>query len=215
MMSEQTLFPAGCAGEPDLERTGGLRVAIDETFSTAKRIRLDGDSWVDYVPGWLAGDGELMEMLMQQAAWEQRSRWMYTRVVQEPRLTAEYPVIADAPQPVLSYLAWVLSAHYGQRYTRLWMNWYRDNNDGTGWHADRPANKLDQAVIPVLSLGATRRFLIRPDGGGPSKTIVVHGGDLVVMGGRCQKDYQHSVPKQKQPAGARLSLNFSAPVPSA
>ena len=214
-MSEQTLFPAGCAGEPDLERTGGLRVAIDETFSTAKRIRLDGDSWVDYVPGWLAGDGELMEMLMQQAAWEQRSRWMYTRVVQEPRLTAEYPVIADAPQPVLSYLAWVLSAHYGQRYTRLWMNWYRDNNDGTGWHADRPANKLDQAVIPVLSLGATRRFLIRPDGGGPSKTIVVHGGDLVVMGGRCQKDYQHSVPKQKQPAGARLSLNFSAPVPSA
>lgn len=73
-------------------------------------------------------------------------------------------------------------------------------------------DKLDEAVIPVLSLGATRRFLIRPRGGGPSKTIVAHGGDLVVMGGRCQKDYQHSVPKQKQPTGARLSLNFSAPV---
>jgi alkylated DNA repair dioxygenase AlkB len=128
-----------------------------------------------------------MEMLMQQAAWEQRSRWMYTQVVQEPRLTAEYPVIADAPQPVLRYLARVLSAHYGQRYTRLWMNWYRDNNDGTGWHADRPADKLDEAVIPVLSLGATRRFLVRPRGGGPSKTIVAHGGDLVVMGGRCTR----------------------------
>jgi len=94
------------------------------------------------------------------------------------------------------------------------MNWYRDNNDGTGWHADRPANLLNQAVIPVLSLGATRRFLIRPAGGGPSTTIVVHGGDLVVMGGRCQKDYQHSVPKQKQPAGARLSLNFSTAAPA-
>lgn len=214
-MSEQTLFPAGGAREPDLKRTGGLRVAADQTFSTAARIQLDATSWVDYVPGWLAGDGELMEMLMQEAGWEQRSRWMYTRVVQEPRLTAEYPVIADAPQPVLSYLAGTLSAHYGRPYTRLWMNWYRDNNDGTGWHADRPANKLDQAVIPVLSLGATRRFLIRPDGGGPSKTIVVSGGDLIVMGGRCQKDYQHSVPKQKQAAGARLSLNFSARVPSA
>jgi alkylated DNA repair dioxygenase AlkB len=69
-------------------------------------------------------------------------------------------------------------------------------------------------VIPVLSLGATRRFLIRPEGGGARTTIVAHGGDLVVMGGRCQQDYQHSVPKQKQPAAARLSLNFSTAVPA-
>ena len=53
------------------------------------------------------------------------------------------------------------------------------------------------------------------EGGGPSTTIVTHGGDLVVMGGRCQKDYQHSVPKQRQPAGARLSLNFSIDPPAA
>ena len=57
-----------------------------------------------------------------------------------------------------------------------------------GWHADRPADKLDEAVIPVLSLGATRRFLIKPDRGGRSTVITTHGGDLVVMGGRCQKD---------------------------
>ena len=69
-------------------------------------------------------------------------------------------------------------------------------------------------MIPVLSLGATRRFLIRPEAGGPSTTIVTHSGDLVVMGGRCQKDYRHSVPKQKQAAGARLSLNFSVAVPA-
>jgi alkylated DNA repair dioxygenase AlkB len=212
MTAEQTLFPVGGDREPDLTLTGGLRVAVDETFASAVRIQLDATSWVDYVEGWLSGGDELMDMLTEQAGWEQRSRWMYTRMVTEPRLTAEYPVIADAPQPVLRYLAGALSAHYRRTYTRLWMNWYRDNEDGTGWHADRPANQLDETVIPVLSLGATRRFLIRPDGGGPSKSITVRGGDLVVMGGRCQKDYQHSVPKQKQPAGARLSLNFSAPV---
>ena len=214
MMIEEPLFSLGDASDFDLERTGGLRVAVDETFATAVRTQLDDMSWVDHVQGWLTGDSELMEALMTQASWEQRSRWMYTRMVTEPRLTAEYPVIADAPQPVLHYLTEVLSAHYRQPYARLWMNWYRDNNDGTGWHADRPANLLDQAVIPVLSLGATRRFLIRPAGGGPSTTIVAHGGDVVVMGGRCQKDYQHSVPKQKQPAGARLSLNFSTATPA-
>jgi alkylated DNA repair dioxygenase AlkB len=215
MMIEPTLFSVASTPEPDLGRTGGLPVAVDETFATAARIQLDETSWVDHVPGWLAGDDALIELLTTQAAWEQRSRWMYTQMVTEPRLTAEYPVVADAPHPVLRYLADILSEHYGRRYTRLWMNWYRDNSDGTGWHADRPANQLDEAVIPVLSLGATRRFLIRPDGGGPSQSIVVHGGDLVVMGGRCQKDYQHSVPKQKQAAGARLSLNFSTPIPAA
>jgi alkylated DNA repair dioxygenase AlkB len=213
-MIEQSLFSLASTPEPNLERTGGMNVAVDETFATAARIQLDDASWVEHVQGWLAGDGELMEALMKQASWEQRSRWMYTQLVTEPRLTAEYPVIADAPQAVLHYLTEVLSAHYGRPYARLWMNWYRDNHDGTGWHADRPANKQDEAVIPVLSLGATRRFLIRPEGGGPSTSIVTHGGDLVVMGGRCQKDYQHSVPKQKQYAGARLSLNFSVANPA-
>ncbi len=178
-MIEQSLFSLASTPDPDLERTGGLQVAVDETFPTAVRIQLDDTSWVDHVQGWLAGDAELMAALMKHASWEQRSRWMYTRMVTEPRLTAEYPVIADAPQPVLRYLTEVLSEHYQRRYTRLWMNWYRDNNDGTGWHADRPANRQDEAVIPVLSLGATRRFLIRPESGGPSTTIVTHGGDLV------------------------------------
>ena len=214
MMIEQPLFSLARTPDPDLERTGGMNVAVDETFATAARIQLNDTSWVDHVQGWLAGDSELMEALMRQASWEQRTRWMYTRRVDEPRLTAEYPVIADAPQPVLHYLTEVLSEHYGRAYARLWMNWYRDNNDGTGWHADRPQNQLDETVIPVLSLGATRRFLIRPEGGGPSTAIVAHGGDLVVMGGRCQKDYEHCVPKQRQHAGARLSLNFSTAIPS-
>jgi alkylated DNA repair dioxygenase AlkB len=208
-MIEQTLFSLGPAVSSDLAQTGGVNVAVDSTFATATRIQLDETSWLDHVPGWLGGDEDLMAVLMADAVWEQRSRWMYTRMVEEPRLTAEYPIVADAPQPVLRYLTSTLSAHYDRRFGRLWMNWYRDNRDGTGWHADRLAKQQDEAIIPVLSLGTTRRFLIRPLRGGASTTIVTHGGDLVVMGGRCQRDYQHSVPKQKHPAGARISLNFS------
>lgn len=210
MSRQESLFSPLRTDAVDHERTGGLDVAVDTDFGSAERIQLDQKSWITYVPGWLCGDEVLMRHLMAHAPWEQRSRWMYDRVVQEPRLTAEYPVIAQAPHPVLRYLADELSHHFGVAYTRLWMNWYRDNDDGTGWHADRPADKLDEAVIPVLSLGAGRRFLIKPDGGGRSTVIVTHGGDLVVMGGRCQKDYKHSVPKQRIAAGPRLSLNFSA-----
>ena len=206
---EQTL-PLLSPAQVDLGLTGGLAVAVDETFAMSYRIHLDQTSWIDHVPGWLSGGAALMEMLIQTAAWEQRTRWMYTRVVDEPRLTAEYPVISDAPQPVLRYLADVLSARYEQRYHRLWMNHYRDHNDGTGWHADRPADKQRESVIPVLSLGASRRFLIRPVAGGASTIVAARDGDLVVMGGRCQRDYQHSVPKVARFTGPRVSLNFSS-----
>jgi alkylated DNA repair dioxygenase AlkB len=182
---------------------------VDDTFGTAERIQLDDTSWIDHVHGWLSGDEELMRHLMASAPWEQRSRWMYTRKVTEPRLTAEYPVIADAGEPTLERITASLARHYGVPYSRLWMNWYRDNDDGTGWHADRPVDRLPEVVIPVLSLGATRRFLIKADAGGRSTVITTHGGDLVVMGGRCQRDYKHSVPKQRTPAGPRVSLNFS------
>lgn len=213
MPHQESLFSAARTDVIDHERTGGLDVAVDSGFGSAERIQLDETSWVTHVPGWLSGGDELMRLLIAEASWEQRSRWMYDRVVQEPRLTAEYPVIAEAPHPVLRYLADELSGYYGVTYSRLWMNWYRDNDDGTSWHADRPVDRLDEVVIPVLSLGATRRFLIKSNGGGRSTVIVTRGGDLVVMGGRCQKDYKHSVPKQRTAAGPRLSLNFSPRLP--
>jgi alkylated DNA repair dioxygenase AlkB len=210
-MIEQTLFSLGAAPvEHDRARTGGLAVAVDASFGTIERIKLDETSWIEHVRGWLTGEDVLMPALMKEASWEQRSRWMFTRVVEEPRLTAEYPIIQDAPQPVLRYIADALGEHYERPFTRLWMNWYRDNEDGTGWHADRPALEAEEAVIPVLSLGASRKFLIRPTRGGRSTSIIAHGGDLIVMGGRCQRDYQHMVPKQKLTAGARVSLNFSS-----
>jgi alkylated DNA repair dioxygenase AlkB len=184
--------------------------SLDLSFATARRVQLDETAWVEHVPGWLAGSGQVLGMALDTIVWEQRQRWMYTRMVAEPRMTAEYPVLADVPQPILREIGAVLSDRYGVRYERLWMNLYRDNNDGTGWHADRPANKLPETVIPVLSLGATRRFLIRPAAGGKSTIFTPASGDLIVMGGTCQRGWVHCVPKQKTAAGPRASLNFSA-----
>jgi len=65
-------------------------------------------------------------------------------------------------------------------------------------------------LVPVLNLGATRRFLIRPNGGGRSTVFVPAGGDLIIMRGRCQRDWQHCVPKQQAPTGPRMSLNYTS-----
>jgi alkylated DNA repair dioxygenase AlkB len=180
-----------------------------DAFDTATDHWLDDDSWVTHVHGLVTGDDELMRPLSTLHGWEQRRRWMYDRVVDEPRLTREYRDLSTAPAFLLA-LANAFRDYCGVRYDGIWMNWYRDNRDSTSWHADRPANTAATAIVPVLSLGATRRFLIRPYGGGPSTVFAPVGGDVLIMRGRCQRDWQHSVPKQQKPAKSRMSLNFSS-----
>jgi alkylated DNA repair dioxygenase AlkB len=134
---------------------------------------------------------------------------MYTQRVVEPRLTAEYADIRDAPQPLLHAVAASLSEHYGVDYRSLWINLYRDQHDSTAWHGDVIGKVQEQSTVPVLTLGATRRFLIRATSGGPSTVFRPISGDLIVMGGRCQRDWRHCVPKQTDPAGPRISINFA------
>jgi alkylated DNA repair dioxygenase AlkB len=178
-------------------------------FDSAIVHDLDADSSIVHVPGLIAGHDELLRRLGTLTGWEQRRRWMYNREVEEPRLTCEYRELSTAPA-VLVELGAALSEFCGVRYDGIWMNWYRDHRDSTSWHADRPANVPATATVPVVSLGATRRFLIRPNDGGRSTTFTPAGGDALIMRGRCQRDWVHSVPKQQAPAGPRMSLNFSS-----
>lgn len=83
-------------------------------------------------------------------------------------------------------------------YRSVWINLYRTQRDSTSWHGDPISKVQETSTVPVLSLGAARRFLVRPA-----------AGDLVVMGGRCQRDWRHSVPKQATQAGPRISVNFA------
>ncbi|HEX6527930.1 MAG TPA: alpha-ketoglutarate-dependent dioxygenase AlkB [Streptosporangiaceae bacterium] len=180
------------------------------TFAAAHRIELDATSWIEHIPDWLPGADQLLASLIARAGWEQRDRWMYDQRVIEPRLTAEYNDLAEAPDPMLRTAAAVLSSHYGVPYDGLWMNFYRDHRDSTGWHGDRPTCKRPECIVPVLSLGASRRFLIKPRSAGRSTGFTPASGDLIVMGGRCQRDWLHCVPKQTTPAGPRISVNFSS-----
>lgn len=184
------------------------RPAIDVTFKTARRVDLDQSSWVEHVVGWFGPHESLMDELLRVAQWAQHERWMFNRMVTEPRLTATFPVLAETPVAALREIGAVLSQHYGVMYDGLWLNQYRDNRDSTSWHVDWPSCKQDQCIVPVLSLGATRRFLIKPRAGGRSISFEPQAGDLIVMGGRSQKDWLHAVPKQTKPAGLRLSVNF-------
>jgi alkylated DNA repair dioxygenase AlkB len=185
------------------------RAAEDAPRPSARRS-LDADSWVELLPGWLADPEPLFHRLLEAAPWEQRDRWLFDRMVTEPRLTAEYRELADVPHPALAEAAEVLSRTYGVRYDHVWLNLYRDGHDSTAWHRDRFSCRRAECIVPVLSLGATRRFLLRRRKGGPSVPFRLSSGTLLVMGGRCQQDWVHSVPKAEGAVGARISVNFQS-----
>jgi alkylated DNA repair dioxygenase AlkB len=185
-------------------------LALDATFATAKRIALDERSWVEVVPGWMSGPGILLEDLSTEVPWRQHSRRLFDQLFQEPRLTAEYRDLGSVSHKTLIEAAAALSSHYRVHYDSLWLNLYRDGSDSTGWHWDRFSCRRPECIVPVLTLGATRRFLLKPKAGGASVAFSPRSGDLVVMGGRCQKEWVHAVPKVPGILEPRVSINFQS-----
>jgi alkylated DNA repair dioxygenase AlkB len=161
---------------------------------------------VDHLPGWLEGHAALFEALRRTTRWEHQRRQMYERVVDVPRLLAELP--ADGPgHPVLEQASDILSHRYGLTLARTSLAYYRDGRDSVAWHGDRLGRLVDDPVVAILSLGEPRRFLLRPAAGGASRAFDLGWGDLLVMGGSCQRTWQHAVPKATL-AGPRISVQF-------
>lgn len=185
-------------------------IAFDATFASAKRIALDAQSWVEVVPGWMSGSRILFERLTTAVPWKQRDRKLFEQTFPEPRLTAEYRDLRNVREKGLLDAARALSQHYGVVYDSLWLNFYRDGQDSTGWHRDRFSCRRPECIVPVLTLGATRRFLTKPRAGGTSVAFKPGSGDLIVMGGRSQQDWVHGVPKEPGVAEPRISINFQS-----
>jgi alkylated DNA repair dioxygenase AlkB len=194
------------AWQPSL--LGGGEVGFDAAFVGLTRRELAEGAWIDHVPGWVRGADELFGQLLETTAWQSRTVHMYDREVVEPRLVARWRFDeGEAPLPVLGAVAEALSARYGVRFTSVGANLYRDGSDSVAWHGDRVARDLPEATIAIVSLGFARPFRLRPKGGGRSLSLLPGSGDLLVMGGSCQRTWDHAVPKVRQ-AGPRISVQF-------
>ena len=192
------------AWQPSL--LGGGAVQIDPMLHGLRRRELPGGAWVDVAPGWCEGADGLFSRMLDATPWgPQRTVRMYDRVLPEPRLTHRWGV-TDAPAELAS-MAGVLSERYGVAFTQVGANLYRDGADSVAWHGDRVARELSEAVVALVSLGAVRPFRLRPAGGGASVGFLPGPGDLLVMGGSCQRTWQHAVPKCRG-VGPRISIQF-------
>ena len=178
-------------------------------FGRLVRHRLDERSWLDEVPGWVSDHGDVFDLLLAEAPWRQRERWMYEKTVLEPRMVAGWSDETLPQLPArLEEMRAALSGYYRVEFDSVLVNLYRDGRDGVAWHGDTVRKTLHDPIVATVSLGERRRFLLRPGTSGPAKrSFTPGGGDLLVMGGACQHEWQHTVPKVAR-AGARMSVTL-------
>ena len=177
-----------------------------------RRTELTDGAWVDVLPGWLTGADLLFERLVGHVPWYAERRQMYDRIVDVPRLVCFYREHVPLPDPVLGKAMTALTEHYapelGEPFRTAGMCYYRDGHDSVAWHGDNSGRTVDHTMVAIVSLGAARALLLRPKGGGESIRHMLGHGDLIVMGGTCQRTWEHSVPKTARPVGPRISVQF-------
>ena len=181
--------------------------------AAATREVLGRGAWIDVLPGWVTGAESLFDQLVDQVPWRGEQRQMYDRVVEVPRLLAFYDETDPLPHPALVEARSALNRRYtaelGEPFRTAGLCLYRDGRDSVAWHGDTIGRgKTEDTMVAILSLGAARSLLLRPRGGGATIRKQLGPGDLIVMGGSCQRTWEHSIPKTARPVGPRISVQF-------
>jgi alkylated DNA repair dioxygenase AlkB len=177
------------------------------------RLRLGRGAWVDHLPGWVSGSDAVLGVLLGDIGWRADRRQMYEREVAVPRLLRWYGADEPLPHSLLTEARTALDAHYGpelgERFVTAGLCLYRDGRDSVAWHGDRIGRgRSSDTMVAIVSFGSPRPLMLRPVGGGPSRRFPLGHGDLVVMGGSCQRTWEHCIPKTTRPVGPRVSVQF-------
>jgi alkylated DNA repair dioxygenase AlkB len=186
------------------------------------RIDLARGAWLELDPAWLARDeaDQAIAALRAELLWEQREIVLFGRRILQPRLiawagdlgyrysgqTLEPRVFTPAARRILDRVC----ARVGEPFNHVLVNRYRSGEDSMGLHADDEPELGRDPVVATVSLGASRRFVVRSrrkqdrDG----QDLRLGHGALLVMGGTCQRYYVHGVPRDLGAGGERISLTF-------
>ncbi|GAB2946573.1 alpha-ketoglutarate-dependent dioxygenase AlkB [Hymenobacter coalescens] len=181
---------------------------------------------VQWDPGFLppAEATALLAEITASVAWRHEPIKLFGREVLQPRLTAwhgdagtayRYSGLRLEPQPwtpVLQELRQRVQVAANTTFNSVLLNLYRSGQDSMGWHADDEPELGPAPVIASVSLGAARRFRLRPRPGvglaHPPLGLELPSGSLLLMQGDTQRYWQHAVPKTAQLLGPRLNLTF-------
>jgi alkylated DNA repair dioxygenase AlkB len=200
------------AYQPSMFDVQAVAAGLDRLRGRVTRHVLTAGAWVDHRPGWVRGSDLVLDILLGDIGWRAERRRMYDGTVDVPRLLRWYGPGEALPHDVLTEARETLTAYYADEpFETTGMCLYRDGRDSVAWHGDTNGRSSYQdTMVAIVSFGSPRPLMLRPRGGGGSLRFPLGHGDLIVMGGSCQRTWEHSVPKTARPVGPRVSVQFRA-----
>ncbi len=197
----------------DVAADGAGRIGVGSLAGRVRRTELSRGAWIDVLPGWFEGADQVFGELVRSVPWRAERRPMYDGVVDVPRLLHTYGAAEPLPHRALTEAREALSAHYapelGEAFVTAGCCYYRDGHDSVAWHGDNIGRGRSQdTMVAIVSFGSPRKLQLRPRGGQLAFSHALGHGDLIVMGGSCQRTWEHAVPKTTRPVGPRISVQF-------
>ena len=186
------------------------------------------DADLTFDPHWLdpGAANALFAALHDTIAWEVHRIRLFGREHAAPRLSCwigdpgtsyRYSGTNFQPRPWPAALLPIrarLARELGIDFNSVLANRYRDGRDAMGWHGDDEHELGPEPVIASLSLGATRRFVLKHRRLPERKlALELASGSLLVMAGRTQQHYRHALPRTARPVGERINLTFRRVLP--
>jgi alkylated DNA repair dioxygenase AlkB len=206
---------------------GGLQASLLDAFedpalgslAALQRTELGQGAWIDVLPGWLTGADQVFGRLAVEVPWREERRQMYDRMVDVPRLLCFYGESDNLPLPILDEARDVLSDRYadelGEPFRTAGLCYYRDGRDSVAWHGDKIGRGArEDTMVAILSVGEPRVLALRPHPGSATGKVAstirypLGHGDLIIMGGSCQRTWEHAIPKSTTHTGPRISIQF-------
>lgn len=187
----------------------------------AQRIALDDGGLLLFPRAFADEAPQLLAQLRHGIDWRQHEVRLFGRRLPAPRLSAWYGEPGCAYRysgtcheplpftPVLQQIRARLAALTGHDFDGVLLNLYRDGNDAMGWHSDDERELGPAPLIASVSLGATRRFLLRRrDDHARRQALELADGSLLLMEPPLQAFWQHALPRTRRPCGERINLTW-------
>jgi alkylated DNA repair dioxygenase AlkB len=180
------------------------------------------DGWLLFVENFIPPEEQtmLMQLFLRELNWTGGQITLFGKCYDIPRLQAYYADEAchygysgkmlnrNDWTPELLAIRERLNNLLDAQLNACLLNLYRNGRDSNGWHADNEKELGDQPLIASISLGVTRRFDLKHNITGERKSIPLHSGSLLVMGGAMQHYWKHQIPKELKVQEPRINLTF-------
>jgi len=163
-------------------------------------------------------NADILASLIADTDWRADTITVYGKRHLQPRLTAwhgaaryRYSGMTLEPlpfTPLQLVIKQAVELAVGRSFNSVLLNYYRDERDSMGFHADDESELGPDPAIASVSFGAERTFILKHKRLPTTVKLALVDGSLLLMSGALQSHWRHGINKERTPRGPRVNLTF-------